>query len=133
MKSLALVHEEFVRFLPQFIKELISLIGMEETKLLLSEAGGTKRYIPKNMTRQTDSWAMLSSSSRTKMSSKYAGETLEIPKLDSIRRAERDYEIMMLSMQGASRSQLGRRYGLTYRQIGNIRKRYRSTKDGLRR
>jgi Mor family transcriptional regulator len=118
------------RFLPQKAKELVELIGLVETVRLLRACGGTRRYIPKNHSCRAGVWDAISDYAFRKLCAEYAGETLELPKVDSFIRAERDLEIIQLSREGVSRSQLVKRFGLSYRQIGNIRRRYREEEAG---
>ncbi|MGM0593956.1 MAG: Mor transcription activator family protein [Pseudomonadota bacterium] len=103
----------------------MELIGLVETVRLLRACGGSRRYIPKGHSYRAGVWDVISEHAFDKLCAEYAGETLELPKVDSFIRAERDLEIIQLSRQGVSRSQLVKRFGLTYRQIGNIRRRYR--------
>lgn len=123
--------DEFVLYLPGTVQELVRLLGFDETQLLLEEYGGARRYVPKKANRRPLSWSKVSEASFKALCASFAGETLELPKFDSLQRAERDLEIILLTMNGVSRNQLVERYGLTYRQIGNIRKRYRAVTDDL--
>ncbi|HHJ14839.1 MAG TPA: hypothetical protein ENJ79_10815 [Gammaproteobacteria bacterium] len=116
----------YLQHLPSTAKDLVRLIGFDETHRLLDRHGGTKRYIPKNSRTKPSIWSAISDEAFRKLCAEYSGETLELPKPDSFLRIQRDLEIMHLTMRGVSRTQLVERYGLTRRQIGNIRRRYRA-------
>ncbi|GEM_PF-3576947 len=119
----------YLHHLPSTAKDLVRLIGFNETHRLLDRHGGTKRYIPKNSRTKSSIWSAITDEAFRKLCAEYSGETLELPKPDSFRRIQRDLEIMHLTMRGVSRTQLVERYGITRRQIGNIRRRYRATKQ----
>lgn len=114
----------FLSSLPKMVRDLIDLIGMEETKSMLKSYGGKRKYVPQNKGQLPESWGVLTFESFLKICSAYSGDTIEIPKIDSFERAERNREIVYLAQRGMSRRELGQRYGLTYRQIGNIRRHY---------
>ena len=116
---------DYIDHLPETTQNLVELIGFAQTHRLLAEHGGTKRYVPKEGAPKSSGWAVLSDEAFRKLCGVYAGETIELPKADSVRRLKRDAEIMLLTMRGVSRTQLVKLYGLTQRQIGNIRRRYR--------
>lgn len=116
---------EFLKNLPQSVKELVKLIGYKETRKLLLKYGGERKYIPISPDSNSKIKEILSMQSIITLSQIYGGESLELPKADSLIRIERDYDIYIKSSQGVSRVQLGRDYGLTTRQIGNIRNRIR--------
>lgn len=107
------------------------LMGLSETQCLLKKYGGLRKYIPKKSSNKASSWEAITDKSFNKLCESYAGETIEIPKYDVFYRAKRNYEIIVLTEYGASRRQLGQYYGLTHRQIGNIRKNYQFTADDI--
>lgn len=53
---------------------------------------------------------------------RFAGVALEIPKADHFLRQLRNQQIQKESANGLSRSLLANKYGLSLRQIGNIRR-----------
>lgn len=53
---------------------------------------------------------------------RFAGVALEIPKADHFMRQLRNLQIQKESASGLSRSLLADKYGLSLRQIGNIRR-----------
>ncbi|MED5524163.1 Mor transcription activator family protein [Gallaecimonas pentaromativorans] len=117
--------EEYIDYFPESLQELIRLIGFSQTRQLLSHYGGAKRYIPKRGAQKGRRWDAISDEAFSKLCALYCGETLELPKLDSLLRIQRDLNIVEQSRSGASRAELVAQFGLTNRQIGNIRRRYR--------
>lgn len=107
--------------LPQSLQMLIDCIGLEHAYRLTSIYGGRPKYIPKHRER-TSLAEILPAEALEALIKRYAGMALEIPKCDHFDRQLRNQRIQQESSDGLSRSVLANKYGLSLRQIGNIRR-----------
>lgn len=107
--------------LPQSLQMLIDCIGIEHAYRLTSVYGGRPKYIPKHRER-TSLAGILPAEALEALIKRYAGMALEIPKCDHFNRQWRNQQIQQESSDGLSRSVLANKYGLSLRQIGNIRR-----------
>ena len=115
--------------LPTVVSELIDVIGMRATLNLLDRLGGDSFYVPKlRTTRMLEKNGLVENECKRFVES-FGGSVLDLPKLESIRRRIRDQKIILATMQGASRADLVQQYGLSRRQIGNIRRKYRLSEE----
>ncbi|HKS12947.1 MAG TPA: transcriptional regulator [Pseudomonas sp.] len=107
--------------LPQSLQSLIECIGIENAYRLTCTYGGRPKYIPKHRerTRLVD---ILPADALDALIQRFAGVALEIPKPDHFLRQLRNQKIQLESANGLSRSLLADKYGLSLRQIGNIRR-----------
>ncbi|HEK1769592.1 Mor transcription activator family protein [Pseudomonas parafulva] len=107
--------------LPHSLQSLIECIGLENAYRLTCAYGGRPKYIPKHRdrTRLAD---LLPADALDALIKRYAGIALEIPKADHFQRQLRNLQIQKESANGLSRSLLADKYGLSLRQIGNIRR-----------
>ncbi|MBJ9973863.1 transcriptional regulator [Pseudomonas sp. S75] len=107
--------------LPHSLQSLIECIGLENAYRLTCAYGGRPKYIPKHRdrTRLAD---VLPADALDALIKRYAGIALEIPKCDHFQRQLRNLQIQKESASGLSRSLLADKYGLSLRQIGNIRR-----------
>lgn len=110
-----------VEQLPQSLQSLIECIGIENAYRLTCAYGGRPKYIPKYRER-TKLIDILPVEALDALIKRYAGMALEIPKADHFERQVRNLQIQRESADGLSRSLLADRYGLSLRQIGNIRR-----------
>lgn len=123
--SIDQIRERYYGTLPDSIQELINLIGMNDTKSLLIVHGGQKKYIPLRYVKNHTINDGLSETSAKTLCQVFGGDTIELPKIDSLIRIERDIEIFLQSKNGVSRKTLSQEYGLTTRQIGYIRNKFK--------
>lgn len=107
--------------LPYSLRALIECVGVEQAYQLTLLYGGRPRYIPKNPARSALA-KLLPAAALQALTARFAGTSLEIPKADHFERQFRDRQILEESSQGLSRAELANRYGLSLRQIGNIRR-----------
>lgn len=107
--------------LPHSLQSLIECIGLENAYHLTCAFGGRPKYIPKHRER-TKLADVLPADALDAMIKRYAGMALEIPKADHFQRQLRNQQIQKESADGLSRSLLADKYGLSLRQIGNIRR-----------
>ncbi|MBA1202785.1 transcriptional regulator [Pseudomonas capeferrum] len=107
--------------LPHSLQSLIECIGIENAYRLTCAYGGRPKYIPKHRerTRLVD---ILPPEALDALIKRFAGMALEIPKSDHFMRQLRNLQIQRESAEGLSRSLLANKYGLSLRQIGNIRR-----------
>lgn len=118
VKDLSLID---VSQLPHSLQALIECIGLENAYRLTCEYGGRPKYIPKHAERTTLA-LILPADALSALIERFAGLALEIPKADHFCRQIRNQHIQLESMGGISRSVLADKYGLSLRQIGNIRR-----------
>ncbi|HEK1684152.1 TPA: transcriptional regulator [Pseudomonas putida] len=107
--------------LPHSLQALIECIGLENAYRLTCAYGGRPKYIPKYRDR-TRLAELLPADALDALIKRYAGIALEIPKADHFQRQLRNLQIQKESASGLSRSLLADKYGLSLRQIGNIRR-----------
>lgn len=107
--------------LPQSLQALIECIGIENAYQLTCAFGGRPKYIPKHRDR-TKLADVLPAEALDALIKRFAGVALEIPKADHFTRQLRNQQIHKESASGFSRSLLANKYGLSLRQIGNIRR-----------
>lgn len=107
--------------LPQSLQALIECIGIENAYQLTCAFGGRPKYIPKHRDR-TKLADVLPAEALDALIKRFAGVALEIPKADYFVRQLRNQQIQKESASGFSRSLLANKYGLSLRQIGNIRR-----------
>ncbi|QXI40623.1 Mor transcription activator family protein [Pseudomonas xantholysinigenes] len=107
--------------LPQSLQSLIECIGLENAYRLTCAFGGRPKYIPKHRAR-TKLADVLPPDALDALIERFAGLALEIPKADHFQRQLRNQQIQKESASGLSRSLLADKYGLSLRQIGNIRR-----------
>jgi hypothetical protein len=107
--------------LPHSLQSLIECIGLENAYRLTCAYGGRPKYIPKHRER-TKLVEILPTDALDALIKRFAGMALEIPKSDHFMRQLRNQQIQEESANGLSRSLLADKYGLSLRQIGNIRR-----------
>ncbi|MDR2308331.1 MAG: hypothetical protein LBE53_14210 [Paucimonas sp.] len=110
-----------VTSMPHSLQSLIECIGLENAYNLTCAFGGRPKYIPKHRAR-TKLADVLPAEALDALIQRYAGMALEIPKVDHFQRQLRNLQIQRESANGLSRSLLADKYGLSLRQIGNIRR-----------
>jgi len=115
-----------VRQLPHSLQELIECIGLENAYRLTSCFGGRPKYIPKFPSRSSLA-LILPPEALAALIDRYAGLSIEVPKVDHFLRQIRNQHICQESCDGLSRSALADKYGLSLRQIGNIRRQEHAT------
>lgn len=107
--------------LPHSLQALIDCIGIDNAYQLTCAYGGRPKYIPKHRER-TKLADVLPPAALDALIKRFAGVALEIPKVDHFLRQLRNQQIQKESANGLSRSLLADKYGLSLRQIGNIRR-----------
>jgi len=107
--------------LPHSLQALITCIGIDNAYQLTCAFGGRPKYIPKHRER-TKLADVLPPEALDALIKRIAGVALEIPKAEHFLRQLRNQQIQKESSNGLSRSLLANKYGLSLRQIGNIRR-----------
>lgn len=107
--------------LPFTLKDIVDCIGRHDAYQLSLYFGGRPLYIPKYPGRSA-LIKLLGEEALKKLSHRFSGTTLEIPKHDHFDRQLRDIAILRDSKQGISRKDLAKKYNLCLRHIGNIKK-----------
>ncbi|MFF7710057.1 Mor transcription activator family protein [Pseudomonas sp. NPDC007930] len=107
--------------LPQSLQLLIDCIGVEQAYRLTCLFGGCPKYIPKHAER-TRLAQLIPADTLKALIQRFAGAAVEIPKPDHFFRQLRNQQIQEESDLGLSRTELAKKYGLSLRQIGNIRR-----------
>jgi len=105
--------------LPERVRELVDLLGLDEAWRLLSARGGGFIYIPADPA-STPLRDVLSAASLAKLCQRYRGSSLELPTDCAIVRALRDVQIREAYAGGASARALAHRYRLTRRHVLRI-------------
>lgn len=116
--------------LPHSLQMLIECLGIENAYHLTCAFGGRPKYIPKHRER-TALANVLPPSALDALIKRFAGMALEIPKADHFLRQLRNQQIQQESAEGLSRSMLANKYGLSLRQIGNIRRQESCVRAGV--
>ena len=120
MEPIDLEHID-VHQLPHSLQVLVACIGLEDAFRLTCVYGGRPKYIPKHAQR-TSLALVLSPEALQALINDFAGISLEIPKSDHFFRQIRNQNIQLSISDGISRSALAEKYGLSLRQIANIRR-----------
>lgn len=110
-----------VSHLPKSLQILVECLGVEQAYRLTCLYGGRPKYIPKHAER-TKLAKCLPPKALRALIARFAGASLEIPKADHFARQLRNQKIHEDSQRGCSRTSLADKYGLSLRQIGNIRR-----------
>lgn len=110
-----------ISLLPTSLQTLIECIGLDCAYRMTRRYGGRPKYIPKHA-RRTSLAQVLPADALDALIQRYAGTALEIPKADHFERQLRNLLIRKATEEGCSRSTLADRFGLSLRQIGNIRR-----------
>lgn len=109
--------------LPEKTRELIELIGFSDTYLLVSTLGGQDIYIPKYPDRSR-LIELLPRDSVEVLSQIYGGTYLALPTARQIDIQRRNKVIAAALKNGESRTSVARRFGISVRQVANIRREF---------
>jgi hypothetical protein len=106
--------------LPQILGELQDLIGTAATLKLVEMFGGTRVFVPANVTAQTGLAHLVGLDNARKLAAVYAGTRLSIPRYRTWLCAARNGEVRQRHRGGETVAQLARAFDLTERHIWNI-------------
>ncbi|MCM8598053.1 MAG: hypothetical protein NFW04_05280 [Candidatus Accumulibacter sp.] len=113
--------------LPQSIRDLSDVIGLDRAFLLVKAYGGTCLQVPVGRNdeceKKKELLALLGEEYGNKFLSHYGGERMTVPRCHMALLDCRNREIIAAHSMGKSVDHLGRQYRLTTRQIRNILKR----------
>ena len=106
---------------PQFLQELVDLLGESEAYKFVCAYGGQTKYIPRDPSR-SHLRHLLSDEGLRRLAHAMGGIEVEVPMLVHFERQRRNHQIIDALKRGQSRNQVAQQYGLSVRQIANIRR-----------
>lgn len=107
-------------YLPQTVKILVNIIGLEKSMLLVDKFGGTQIYIAKTINPMCPIAKLIGLESLKKLSQEYCrGSYLNIPKANALQIALRNQEIRELKKTLSNR-EIAIKLNLSSRQITRI-------------
>lgn len=107
-------------YLPETIKFLIKIIGIDKAMLLVDRFGGTQVYIAKKINPNSSVAKLIGIETLKKLSKEYCcGSYLNIPKANSLQLALRNQEIRELNKSLSAR-ELAIKFNLSSRQITRV-------------
>ena len=107
--------------LPQFLQELIDLLGEHDAYKFVSAYGGQTKYIPRDPSR-SHLRHLLSDEGLQRLARAMGGIEVEVPMLIHFERQRRNHLIIDALKRGPSRKQVAQQYGLSVRHIANMRR-----------
>ena len=93
-------------------EQLVEVIGEKAAEALCNAWGGLRVYVPGSVDDRHPIYFAIGMEAALRLCERWSGETLTIPKLDHLRRARRNQQIVAEYRAGATGSQLARRFGL---------------------
>ena len=113
-----------------FLNKLQTVVGQDGALAVIREFGGIRVFVPRNMT-PTNKWAkLLGSEKACRLSARYGGKTLSIPRGKKRVQQKRNREIIHQYDAGIPVRKLARDYQLTDRQIYKILSKPIDSNDG---
>lgn len=107
--------------LPSLMKDLIEIVGYDDMFALISSYGGQDIYIPKHPSRSKLA-QVIAEDSLSKLSYYYGGTYLSLPTQLKIDLQCRNHQIYQLLKKGEPRATIAKEFGLTTRQVANIKR-----------
>lgn len=92
------------------VAHLVALIGPEATLALVERWGGTRLYLPKSSTSDSELWKVVGGDAARYLSERYGREQIEVP-------GARQWRILVYRGRGMSHAQIARATGCTERTI----------------
>lgn len=126
MRSFVLSRARAANYPGQF-HELREMIGEEKTAILVQYIGGVRLYIPSSLHTDHALAIWLGEDVAKKVCAEFGGLSVEIPRLEALRRADRNAQIISDMAAGLSQRNAALKYRMTERNIRNIVK---TTKKG---
>lgn len=126
MRSFVLNRARAANYPGQF-QELRDMIGEEKTAILVQYIGGVRLYIPSSLHTKHALIAWLGADVAQQVCAEFGGLSVEIPRLEALRRADRNAQIISDMEAGLSQRNAALKYHMTERNIRNIVK---TTKKG---
>jgi hypothetical protein len=109
--------------LPPTAAALVALIGRRLAMALIAHMNGSGPgyvYVPMRAKTGHVLVGIIGPVATEKLCAKYGGRTLRVPQCNALRRADRNSEIQRMAAEGKTQTQIGRRFGLTDRQVRNV-------------
>ncbi|ROO28271.1 Mor transcription activator family protein [Salinisphaera orenii] len=104
-------------YLPTVAREIAAVIGMAATCDLIAARGGTRLYVPAQLTPEHALNREIGAEAAAKLVEIYGGDTLDMPRAHAATRAALHRTIVARYIDGASAAQLARDYGVTERWV----------------
>jgi Mor family transcriptional regulator len=106
--------------LPENLKDIIQVIGLQSALKLVEELGGIRMYIPEKLSTKHVLIQAVGKTDAEKISRHYAGDYLYFPRCMDALRSMRNASIINDRNQGTPTATLALKYKLTERQVQNI-------------
>ncbi|MEO5364032.1 MAG: hypothetical protein H7838_10485 [Magnetococcus sp. DMHC-8] len=106
--------------LPESLRDMAAILGLETTLQVVKAHGGTRLFIPKKAKTQHHLANLLGLEQARLLSGHFGGESVTIPRMASAMRTRRNREIVRRYDAGDSVRMLAHAYSLTDRQIYTI-------------
>ena len=110
----------FEKYLPPHARDIVDSIGLADFQKLVWARGGTYVYVPHKIKPGCDLDLIVGYTSANKLTEKYAGLALEIPKCHSALLAIRNEEIKRRRAAGESERSVAIAVGLSGRHLRRI-------------
>lgn len=120
MRSFALSRARNAEY-PGIFQDIEQHIGTTNAHILSAQFGGTRLYIPSNITSEHQLCRLLGQDITHLLSREFGGLTVEIPRGIQTQIAQRNCLIAEDRATGMSQRQLALKYGLTERTIRKIK------------
>ena len=109
-----------IKALPPGVRDIVNLIGYENTMDLLGNRGGQTIYISRHPNKMNWLINLIGFDNTVKLSAQYGPNTYTLPKLDKLALMSRNKQIIAMHDSGATQSDIASRFGLSTRSIHNI-------------
>lgn len=109
-----------VDYLPESLREVVDLIGLQATLKLVEHLGGIVLYVPAELTADHRIAKAIGMRAATLLWERYQADTIEVPRCHEALRLARNAEIRARRDAGATVEQLALDYGLTMRAVWYI-------------
>lgn len=93
-------------------EQLAEVLGEKAAEGLCAAWGGLRVYVPASVDDRHPIYFAIGLQAAKRLCERWSGETLTVPKLDRLRRAKRNQQIVEEYRAGATGSQIARKYGL---------------------
>jgi len=106
--------------LPDSLHEMTALVGMSDTLRLVRAYGGTRLWVPADITPDHPFSTLLGHAQARAISARFGNTYIDIPRCAGVARAARDAEIQRRYASGETQNAIALAYGLTERRVREI-------------
>ncbi len=106
--------------LPRTLQDLSEVIGLPAVETLVRQWGGRRLWIPCGAKKTHPISQALGMNAAKRLSARYGGDVIDIPKAKSATARDRNQELIRLYSDGVSVDVLAKEFGLTSRWIRGI-------------